>query len=115
MADMGVGEALLISSLITAAATGASTAVQYDAQQEAAHEQKKAQEAAAEEQRIAAQEAETQRLEGLKTASTKTDYANVWGSDTAKYADAAQKLSAGTGNFNTEDEETNPFYTRGLV
>ena len=79
------------------------------------HEQKKAQAQAEEKQRIADERAEKQRLEGLVANQTATDYGNIWGTDTAKYADAAQKFSAGTGDFNTEDEETNPFYARGLL
>ena len=101
--------------LATAIASGASTAATVDAEHTAAHAQRVAQGKAEEEQRKADVAAETQRLEGLKTAATKTDYGDIWGTSTNKYADAAQKLSAGTGSFNTDDDETNPFYTKGLL
>ena len=32
-----------------------------------------------------------------------------------RYADAAQKWGAGTGSMTTEDDDENPFYTRGLL
>lgn len=104
--------ALAAATLIGA---GASTAASVDAEHTAAHAQRVAQGKAEEEQRKADIAAETQRLEGLKTAATKTDYGDIWGTSTNKYADAAQKLSAGTGSFNTDDDETNPFYTKGLL
>lgn len=79
------------------------------------HAQREAEELARQEQAAADKKAETQRLEALATNMTTTDYANVWGLDNAKYADAAQKLSAGTGSFNEDEDETNPFYSRGLL
>ena len=87
----------------------------YELQKDAQKKQEEAQEKAAQAQKDADDIAERQRLEALVSNQTATDYGNVWGVENAKYADVAQKLSAGTGDFNTEDEETNPFYTRGLL
>ena len=115
MADMGVGEALLYSALISAGTTAATTGVSIEAQHTAANAQKQAQLAAEAQQKAADERAEKQRLEALAANQTATDYSNVWGTDSAKYADAAQKLSAGTGGFDTDEDETNPFYTRGLL
>lgn len=112
---MGVGEALLISSLISAGTTAAQASAAHDAQKGAAWEQKQAQERAERKQKEADDNAERKRLEALAANQTATDYGSVWGVDSNKYADAAQKLSAGTGSFNTDDEEDNPFYTRGLL
>lgn len=84
-------------------------------QEDSLKAQKKAQNEAAEEQRVADENAERERLEALAANQTATDYGNIWGADSAKYADAAQKLSAGTGSFNTDDDEQNPFYQRGLL
>lgn len=115
MADMGVGEALLISSLIAAGTTTGSAAYTHHEQKQALEAQEEAQANAQREQKAAEDRAEKKRLEALAANQTATDYGNVWGTDSAKYADAAQKLSAGTGSFNTDDDETNPFYTRGLL
>ena len=84
-------------------------------QKQASQEQKDAQLRAAQEQKAADIRAETQRLEALKTNQTATDYGDIWGADSNKFVDAAQKLSAGTGSFDTDDDETNPFYYRGLL
>lgn len=116
MADMGAAEYIALASLITS--TGISTASAIDAhelQKEAQAKQEEAQNKAEEAQRVADEKAERQRLEALAANQTATDYGNVWGADSAKYSDAAQKLSAGTGSFNTDDDETNPFYQRGLL
>ena len=115
MGDMGIGEALIISSLITAATTATTSAVEYHEQEKAMGQQAEAQAKAEEKQKAADEAAEKKRLEALAANQTATDYGNIWGTDTAKYSDAAQKLSAGTGSFNKEEEETNPFYTRGLL
>jgi hypothetical protein len=100
-----------------ASAIGSTTAsiVQYNAAEHAAEDQKKAQEEADKKQKEADDSAERQRLEALAANQGATDYGNIWGADSAKYADAAQKLSAGTGSLKTDDEETNPFYARGLL
>lgn len=84
-------------------------------QEEAYDKQKDAQNQAAEEQRKADESAERERLEALAANQTATDYGNIWGADSARYVDTAQKLSAGTGSFDTDDDETNPFYYRGLL
>lgn len=84
-------------------------------QEEAMDKQEKAQKEAEAKQKEADYNAEKKRLDALAANQTATDYANVWGVDSAKYADAAQKFSAGTGSFDTDDDETNPFYYRGLL
>ena len=114
MAGMGVGEALLISSLVSAAAAGTQTAVSAHQQHKALAAQEAAQNEAIQKQQEADDRAEKQRLEALAANQEATGYGSIW-ADTGKYADAAQKLSAGTGSFNTDDEESNPFYTRGLL
>ena len=115
MSGIPTGLALLISSAVTAAASGTAAYVQHEDAKEAEWDQKQAQKKAEAEQKAADERAEKQRLEGLQKQSTATTYGDVWGTDSKKYADAAQKLSAGTGSFNTDDEENNPFYTRGLL
>lgn len=110
-----VPEALIVSSLVTAAATGASAAASSYSQRKASAAQKAAQEEATAKQEAADRSAEEKRLEGLKTAATKTDYGNIWGTESKRYVDAAQKLSAGTGSFGYDDEDQNPFYTKGLL
>ena len=115
MADMGVGEALLISSLISAGTAGVQASMAHDQAKGALWEQKQAQAAAEVKQKEADDKAEKQRLEALAANMEATGYGNVWGVDSNKYADAAQKLSAGTGDFNTDDDEDNPFYYRGLL
>lgn len=114
---MSTGTALIVSSLITAAATGAAAVQAHQDATAAEWEQKQSQEKAERAQKEANERAEKQRLEGLKSNAEATDYGNIWGVDTntKKYADAAQKLSAGTGSLNTNDEDENPFYTRGLL
>ena len=112
---MSTATALIVSSLISATASGVTASVQHDTAKEAEWDQKQAQKKAEATQKAADEKAEMQRLQGLKAQSTATTYGDVWGTDSKKYADAAQKLSAGTGSFNTDDEENNPFYTRGLL
>lgn len=112
---MSTATALIVSSLITAAASGTAAYAQHEDTMRSIAEQENAQKAAEQKQKEADEKAERQRLEGLQKQSTATDYANVWGSNSKKYADAAQKLSAGTGSFNIDDEENNPFYTKGLL
>jgi hypothetical protein len=89
--------------------------VEYNASEDAREKQEEAQAKAEREQKAADDRAEKQRLEALAANQEATDYGNIWGADSAKYADAAQKLSAGTGSFNTDEDETNPFYQRGLL
>lgn len=101
--------------LVSAAIAGASAVDAHEQAKEAQHEQEKAMQQAEQQQKESDEKAEKERLEGLKTNAEKTDYGNVWGADSAKYADAAQKLSAGTGSFDTDDDDTNPFYQRGLL
>lgn len=116
MADFGIAEGIALASLLTTAAIGTASAVDaHELQKEAQHKQEEAQQKAETEQREADQRAEKKRLEGLKANAEATDYGNVWGADSAKYADAAQKLSAGTGSFDTDDDDENPFYQKGLL
>lgn len=115
MSGISTGAALLISSAISAATAGATAYVSHEDQQKALDEQKRAQDEATQKQEQADREAEQKRLEGIATNQAATGYGNIWGTDGAKYKDAAQKLSAGTGSFNTDDDETNPFYARGLL
>lgn len=110
-----VASALLWSAAMQAVTTGVSTYVSREDQQKALDEQKRAQDAATQKQEQADREAEQKRLEGIAANQAATGYGNIWGTDGAKYKDAAQKLSAGTGSFNTDDDETNPFYARGLL
>lgn len=107
--------AALIMAGTTAATTGAQIAVSEHQQKKALEEQRIAQAEANAKQQESENKAERQRLEALAGNAAATDYGNVWGVDSNKYADAAQKLSAGTGDFGTDDDEYNPFYTRGLL
>ena len=111
MADWVMAGAAL-ASLATSATQGV---VSYNAQKHAKEDQEKAMVEAEQKQKAADDAAEKQRLEALVANQTATDYGNVWGVDGNKFVDAAQKLSAGTGSFDTDDDETNPFYQRGLL
>lgn len=104
--------ATAVASLIAGTTT---SIVEYNASEHAREKQEEAQAKAEREQKAADDRAEKQRLEALAANQEATDYGNIWGADSAKYADAAQKLSAGTGSFNTDEDETNPFYQRGLL
>lgn len=116
MADFGIAEGIALASLITSTAIGTASAIDaHEQAKDAQREQEKAMQQAEQQQKESDEKAEKQRLEGLKANAEKTDYGNVWGADSAKYADAAQKLSAGTGSFDTDDDDTNPFYQRGLL
>ena len=110
---MGVTAAILGASAIMAAATGAQSAVQHHEAKKARSAQEEAQMRAEATQREANRNAEKKRLEGLASNKTIADYGNIWGSGESKMADAARKFSAGAGSF-SDDEETNPFYSRGL-
>ena len=116
MADFGAAEYIALASLISSTSIGAASAIDaHDLQKEAMSKQEEAQQKAEAAQKAADDRAEKQRLEALAANQEATDYGNIWGADSAKYADAAQKLSAGTGSFNTDEDETNPFYQRGLL
>lgn len=106
--------AAAIMAVTTAAATGTQMAMTYNMNKEAEHKQKEAQALAEEKQRKADEEAEMTRLQGIAADQEATNYGNIWATDAAKYKDAAQKFGAGTGSFDTDDDETNPFYSRGL-
>lgn len=101
--------------LVSAGASTYSAIEGHEAQKETMRIQQEAQNEALLAQQEADKSAEKQRLEALAANQKTTDYGNIWGADSAKYADAAQKLSAGTGSFNTDEDETNPFYQRGLL
>lgn len=108
--------AALIIAGTTLAASGTTTAVQAHQAEAALSHQRHAEERAKEAQEKSDANAEKQRLEALAANQTDTDYGNIWGVDNAnKFSDAAQKLSAGTGSFDTDDDDENPFYTRGLL
>ena len=106
---------LASAAIASAGISGVSAYEGHKMQKEAMAQQEEAQRRAEEKQEQANRSAEEQRLQALAGNMTATDYGNVWGVDGNKYADVAQKLSAGTGDFNTEDDEDNPFYTRGLL
>lgn len=107
--------AAIIMAATTAVATGTQTAVSAYEAEESRKAQSQAQEAARQQQEKADRDAEKQRLEGIAANQAATNYGSVWGGSEAKrYADAAQKLSAGTGAF-SDDDKTNPFYSRGLI
>lgn len=106
----------IAAAAIASAAVGTYSAVDsHKMQKEAQAQQEEAQRKAEEKQAEADRTAEEKRLQALASNQTAVDYGNIWGVNSAKYADAAQKLSAGTGSFNTDDDETNPFYQRGLL
>lgn len=104
--------ATAVASLLAGTTQGV---VSYNAEKHAKEDMANAQAAAEAKQQAADEKAERQRLEALAADQTATDYGNIWGADSARYVDAAQKLSAGTGSFDTDDDETNPFYQRGLL
>lgn len=116
MADFGIAEGIALASLLTTATIGTASAIDaHQLQKEAMAKQEEAQRQAEEKQAKADKTAEEKRLEALAANQTDVDYGSIWGVDANKYADVAQKLSAGTGSFNTDDDEENPFYTRGLL
>lgn len=111
----------IIAASIMAGATLASTATSVTSSAIESHKarktQREAQEKALEAQQEADNKAETARLEAL--AKDQQGQAGFdFGIDSAlakRYADAAQKWSAGTGSMTTDDDNENPFYTRGLI
>lgn len=103
------------AALLGAGVSGYEASESQRLQEEALDKQKEAQRKAENEQKAADEKAEMERLEALASNQTATDYGSVWGVDSNKFVDAAQKLSAGTGSFDTDDDETNPFYYRGLL
>ena len=110
--------AAVIMAATMAATTGTQMAVSHHEQKAAREAQENAQAEAKREQQKSERDAEQQRLEGIASNQTATTYGNIWGVDNAyanRYKDAAQKLSAGTGSFDTDDDDNNPFYTRGLL
>ena len=119
MADFGVAEiAMLTAMAASAAASGYQAYSAHEDAKEAQAKQEQAQAEAKTAQEKADRDAERQRLEGIASNQTATTYGNIWGVDNAyanRYKDAAQKLSAGTGSFDTDDDDNNPFYTRGLL
>lgn len=116
MADFGIAEALIASAAISAASAGVNTGVQSHQAHKSRWEQEQGQRRAEQAQIAADRKAETERLEALaKQQKSTSDFS--FGIDStlaARYADAAQKWGAGTGSTKQEEED-NPFYTRGLV
>lgn len=107
-----------ITAGVGAASVGLSATqgvVSYNQQKHAQEDMKEAQEKAELKQEESDRNAERQRLEAIAANQEATDYSSIWGVKGANYADAAQKLSAGTGSFDTDDDESNPFYTKGLL
>lgn len=79
--------------------------------------QEEAQKAAEEKQKQADYDAEKKRLEAL-AKNQEGQQGFDFGVDSAlakRYADAAQKWGAGTGSMNEDDDQDNPFYTKGLL
>lgn len=111
MAEWVGAAAMLASAGVSAYSVSESQRLQ----EEAMDKQEEAQKKAEAKQTEADYMAEKRRLEALAANQTATDYGSVWGVDSNKFVDAAQKLSAGTGSFDTDDDETNPFYYRGLL
>ena len=107
--------AAVIMATTMAATTGTQMAVAHHEQKAAREAQENAQAEAKREQQKAERSAEQKRLEGIAANQNSINYGNIWaGTESKRYADAAQKLSAGTGSF-SDDDETNPFYSRGLI
>lgn len=107
-----------IAATAAVASAGAASYGAYSAHEDAVEARKDMKEGQAKAERLQKEEdmkAERERLEGLAQNQTATDYSNIWGVKGSNFADAAQKLSAGTGSFDTDDDEDNPFYTRGLM
>lgn len=107
---------------ITAAVAGATAATtsaisarkQREAQADARAAQDRANAKAEAEQKKATNQAEYERLSALSNAQDSTKYANAWGVDDAlssKYAENAKDVSKEI----SDQEENNPFYTRGLL
>lgn len=118
MASMTTAEIIGASLMAASVATSATTAgINMHQQNEAEDKQRHAQEKAEAKQNEADRKAEQARLEALaKNQENQTGF--DFGVDSAlakRYADAAQKWSAGTGSMTTEDDNENPFYTRGLI
>lgn len=115
IAAMTVADWIMASAAVASAGTAGYTA--YKSHEDAVETREDMKEAQAKAERVQKEadiKAERERLEGLAQNQTATDYSNIWGVKGSNYADAAQKLSAGTGSFDTDDED-NPFYTRGLM
>lgn len=101
----------------TALATSmASAGYQMHQSDKALDKQEKAQAAAEAKQTEADRKAEAERLEAL--AKNQEAQGFDFGVDSAlakRYADAAQKWGAGTGSLSEDEDNENPFYTRGLL
>ena len=106
---------LLLGATLLSSILNAGTQIYYS--EKSMDKQKDAQKAAEAKQREADEKAETARLRALaKNQEDQTGFDFGVDSGLAKrYADAAQKWSAGTGSMTTEDDNENPFYTRGLI
>lgn len=110
MADFGVGEAIALAGLATAATSATYSGIE---QHKADKLQQRALADAERKQAEADRKAETERLQAL--AKEQEDRGFDFGVDSVlarSYADAAQKWEAGTGSMDTDED--NPFYTKGL-
>ena len=108
--------AALIMSAATLTASGVSASVSHDASKSAEWQQKQAQNKAEATQKAADEKAEQERLAAL--AKNQQTQGFDFGVDSAlakRYADAAQKWGAGTGSMTEDEDNNNPFYTRGLI
>ena len=102
--------------LITAGASIYTGVKETDLARESMEKQEKAQQKAEAKQAEADTKAEQARLEAL--AKNQETQGFDFGVDSAlakRYADAAQKWGAGTGSLSEDEDNENPFYTRGLL
>lgn len=108
----GMGPWMLASLLTSLFQAG--TSIYY--QEKALDTQERAQKKAEAKQAEADYNAEQKRLAAL--AKNQQAQGFDFGVDSAlakRYADAAQKWSAGTGSLSEDEDNENPFYTRGLL
>lgn len=106
---------LLLGATLLSSILNAGTQIYYS--EKSMDKQEDAQKAAEAKQKEADENAETARLRALaKNQQDQTGFDFGVDSTLAKrYADAAQKWGAGTGSMTTDDDNENPFYTRGLI
>lgn len=113
MAEWVSAGAMVASAL----ASGVNTGVQQHYAAKSMEKQEEAQAEAERVQKAADVKAEEERLKAL-AKQQQSESGFDFGIDStlaARYADAAQKWSAGTGATAEKQEEENPFYTRGLI
>lgn len=115
---MATGAAILGASLIGLVGQGASSMISYRQQKQAQKKQEEAMAAAEAKQTAANNEAELARLEAV-AANTSGKSERVgrfdFGKDNMATSNVPSMPSVNATSSLTEDEEFNPFYTRGLV